>query len=155
MKEEENAVQETAIEEKSDPLSLSFEEREFYNWCEANDVDYALEGADNDDRKGFQKIKKHFTDAIKENRLIVDGDKFTYIVSKNSPNAGEKFIVRRPNGRAMLAMDGYKESAQNQKLQSFMAAICGIEKRDIVKISALDNKDYKVLQDVALLFLTD
>ena len=132
----------------------SFETLEFFNWCDANDIDRATEGMDENDRNNFQKIKRRFTTAIKEKRIEVDGTKFTYTVSKMSPNAGEKFTVGRPNGRAMLAMDSFKENAQNQKLQAFIAAICGVEKRDIQKISQLDYKDYKVLQDVAILFLT-
>ena len=134
---------------------ITFEQQEFFNWCDANDIDHAKEGMDDDDRKSFQKMERHFTTAIKEGRIIFDGDNFIYTVSKKSPNAGEKFTVKRPNGRAMLAMDGYKENASNQKLQAFIAAMCDIKKSDISKISSLDNKDLKVLQDVAILFLTD
>jgi hypothetical protein len=133
---------------------ITFEEQEFYNWCDANEIDRAVEGMDEDDRKSFEKIKRHFTLAIKEKRLVVDGDKFTYTVSDHSPNAGAKLTVSRPNGRAMLAMDGYKEHCQNQKLQAFMAAITGTQKRDIQNISCLDNKDLQILQDTAILFLT-
>jgi len=133
----------------------SFEKQEFHNWCEANEIDHATEGMDDDDRKGFEKIERHFVNAIKEKRIEVDGDTFVYTVSDKSPNAGEKFTVRRPNGRAMLAMDGYKETAANQKLQNFIAAICGVEKRDIAKIAGLDHKDYRLLQEVAVLFLAD
>lgn len=133
----------------------SFEKQEFYNWCEANEIDHAVESMNDDDRKGFEKIERHFTAAVKEKRLAVDGDNFVYTVSEKSPNAGEKFTVRRPNGRAMLAMDGFKETAGNQKLQNFIAAICGVEKRDIAKIAGLDRKDYRLLEDVAILFLTD
>jgi hypothetical protein len=110
---------------------------------------------DEDDRKSFEKIQRHFTTAIKEKRLTVDGDKFTYAVSERSPTAGAKLIVSRPNGRAMLAMDGYKETQQQQKLQSFIAAITRTEKRDIKNIAELDKKDYQLLQDVAILFLTE
>ena len=134
---------------------ISFEKQEFFNWCDANDIDRAIEAMDEDDRKGFLKIQKRFTAAIEDKRIVIDGNKFEYTVSEYSPNAGDKFTVRRPNGRAMLAMDGFKENAQNQKLQAFIAAICGVEKRDISKISTLDNKDYKLLQDVAILFLTE
>jgi len=140
--------------EKGNTSDISFERQEFYNWCEANEIDHAIEAMDDDDRKSFLKIERHFTAAIKEERLVVDGRQFEYTVSKYSPNAGEKYMVKRPNGRAMLAMDGFKDNSQNQKLQAFIAAICGVEKRDIKKISELDDKDYKVLQDVAILFLT-
>jgi hypothetical protein len=150
----ETAVKENAALENEDG-EITFEEQEFYNWCDANDIDRAVEGMDEDDRKSFLKIKRHFTAAVKENRLTVDGDRFVYTVSARSPAGGEKWTVKRPNGRAMLAMDGHKESQQNQKIQAFIAAITGVEKRDIQKISTLDNNDYKVLQDVAILFLTE
>jgi hypothetical protein len=139
---------------EKDENEITFEEQEFYNWCDANDIDRAVDGMDEKDAKDFLKIRRHFTAAIKETRLVVDGERFTYTVSEKSPNSGEKFTMKRPNGRAMLAMDGYKENQQNQKLIAFIAAICGVQKRDISKISELDDKDYKVLQDVAILFLT-
>jgi len=142
-------------EKETAVTDTSFEKQEFHNWCEANEIDHATEGMDDTDRKSFEKIERHFVTAIKEKRIEVDGDIFTYIVSEKSPNAGEKFTVKRPNGRAMLAMDSFKDTASNQKLQNFIAAICGVEKRDIAKIATLDIKDYKVLQDVAILFLTD
>jgi hypothetical protein len=152
--EQEQAGQEAGAETEKEESETTFEEQEFYNWCDANDIDRGIDGMDEKDAKDFLKVKRHFTTAIKEQRLVVDGDHITYTVSERSPNAGEKFTMKRPNGRAMLAMDGYKENQQNQKLIAFIAAICGVEKRDIVKISALDDKDYKVLQDVAILFLT-
>jgi hypothetical protein len=133
---------------------ITFEDQEFFNWCDANDIDHAIEGMEDDERRSFLKMRRHFTTAIKEKRLTVDGDQFVYTVSEKSPNSGDRFPVRRPNGRAMLAMDGYKENQQNQKLIAFIAAISGVEKRDIAKISALDDKDFKVLMDVAILFLT-
>jgi len=142
-------------DEKETAAEISFEKQEFYNWCDANEIDRAIESMDNEDRKNFEKIEKRFTKAVEEKRIIINGDQLEYTVSEKSPNKGEKFTVRRPNGRAMLAMDSFKETAGHQKLQNFITAICGVEKRDISKISALDIKDYKVLQDIALLFLTD
>jgi hypothetical protein len=157
--EEENPETETGLHEDKKALGVenepSFEEQEFYNWCDANDIDRAVDGMDDDDRKNFEKIKRHFTGAIRDKRLIVDGDKFTYTVSSRSPNPGHQFKVSRPNGRAMLAMDGYKETQQQQKLQAFIAAISGTAKRDIQTIAELDKKDYQILMDVAVLFLTE
>ena len=139
---------------KEPAAGITFEEQEFFNWCDANEIDHAVESMKDDDRKGFEKIKKRFTRAIKEKRITIDGDRFTYTVSQKSPNAGKTFIVRRPNGRALLAMDGFKDTAGNQRLQNFIAAICGVEKRDISEIAQLDIKDYNILQDIAILFLT-
>jgi hypothetical protein len=145
--------------EEKNPETLTgtgptFEEQEFYNWCDANDIDRAVDGMDDDDRKGFEKTKRHFTEAIRDKRLVVDGDKFTYTVSARSPNPGRQFKVSRPNGRAMLAMDGYKENQKHQQLQAFIAAISGTAKRDIQVIAELDKKDYQILLDAATLFLT-
>lgn len=134
---------------------ITFEEQEFNNWCDANEIDRGIEGMNDDDSANFKRIKKHFTAAVKEKRLVVDGENINYTVSEKSPNKGEAFIIRPPNGRAMLAMDGFKETAQQQRLQNFMAAICGVEKRDISKIAGLNKKDYAVIRDIATLFLAD
>jgi hypothetical protein len=139
---------------KNENSEITFEEQEFFNWCDANEIDRAVDGMDEDERKSFDKMKRHFTDAVKEKRIVIDGDSFTYTVSKRSPNAGKKFNVTRPNGRAMLAMDGYKQTQENQKLQAFMAAITRTDKRNIADIAGLDKKDYQVLQDICILFLT-
>jgi hypothetical protein len=133
---------------------VTFEEQEFYNWCDANDIDHAVDGMDEDDRKGFEKLKRRFAAAVREKRLVVDGNKLIYTVSERSPARGKELTISPPNGRAMLAMDGYKETQQQQKLQAFIAAISGVEKRNIADIATLNRKDYQFLQDVAVLFLT-
>jgi hypothetical protein len=146
----------TVVSEKESVNNdITFEEQEFNNWCDANEIDRTVESMDDKDRKNFEKIKRRFTIAVKEKRLIVDGDRFTYTVSDRSPNKGKTFTVRRPNGRAILAMDGLKDTSSNQKIENFMAAICGVERRDIGELSCLDMKDYNVLQDAAILFLVD
>jgi hypothetical protein len=140
--------------EKADS-EITFEEQEFYNWCDANDIDRAVDGMDEEDLKSFEKFKHRFAAAVREKRLVVDGDKLVYTVSERSPTKGRELIISPPNGRAMLAMDGYKETQQQQKLQAFMAAISGVEKRNIADIATLNKKDYLFLQDVATHFLTE
>jgi hypothetical protein len=134
---------------------LTFAEQEFENYCEANEIDHNETAMDADDLKNFLKIKRHFTDAVEEKRLVVDGENLIYTVSDRSGKlAGKKMTITRPNGRAMLAMDGYKETQQVNKLQAFMAALAGVKKYDIANISDLDTKDYQFIQDIAILFLT-
>jgi hypothetical protein len=152
--DEELENQDTELDENS---GISFAEQEFINWCEANGLDHEEAAMDEDEAKDFRKIKRHFTQAVDEKRLVVDGNNIIYTVSSRSTSktvAGKQFTIRRPNGRAMLAMDGYKDTQQMNKLEAFMAAICGIEKRDIGQISALDHQDHQFIQDVAVLFLT-
>ncbi|MDR2097701.1 MAG: hypothetical protein LBP37_04195 [Spirochaetaceae bacterium] len=142
-------------ENEKEETGATFEEQEFYNWCDANDIDRAVDGKDEDERKSFERMKRHFVTAVKEKRLVVDGNKIIYTVSDRSPNAGTELTVTYPNGRAMLAMDGYKDTQHHQKLQAFIAAICGVQKRDIQTIAALGKKDYQLLVDIATLFLVE
>ncbi|MCL2381354.1 MAG: hypothetical protein FWC64_07135 [Treponema sp.] len=142
--------------EISSNSEISFEELEFRNYCEANEFDYDEAAMDADTRGDFVKIKKRFLKAIAEKRIVVDGDKIVYTVSeKSSEMAGQKLTIHRPNGRTLLAMDGYKDIQQQNKLQAYMAALCRIPRNEINKISSLDKKDYQIIQDAAVLFLTE
>jgi len=135
---------------------ISLEEQEFIAYCEANEFDYDEEGMDADTRRDFVKIKKRFTRAIKEKRLLVNGCKIEYTVSQRSEGmAEEKITIGRPKGNALLAMDGYKDGQQQSKLLAYMASLCKIPRNEIHKISSLDKKDYQIIQDVAVLFLTE
>jgi hypothetical protein len=130
---------------------LDFAEREFRAWCEDNDIDCAEEDMDGETRSDFTRIKKRFCSCLREKRLVTDGVKLVYKVSALSTAAGEEIVIRRPTGKDLMAMDGYKETQQMQKMQSFIASICGREKSFIAR---LDGKDYRFLQDIAALFLT-
>jgi len=141
----------------ADDSGLSFEELEFRRYCEANEFDYDELGMDDDSRKDFVKIKKRFMKAVVEKRLVVDGEKLVYTISDRSPKemTGTKVTISRPNGRTLLAMDGHKDTQQQTKLMSYMAALCRIPRNEIHKISSLDKKDHQIIQDVAILFLTE
>jgi hypothetical protein len=137
--------------EDANDEGLDFAEREFRAWCENNDIDHAEEDMNEEDRADFVKIKKRFCSCLREKRLVTDGVKLAYKVSALSTAAGEEIVIRRPTGKDLMAMDGYKETQQMQKMQSFIASICGKEKSFIAR---LDGKDYRFLQDIAALFLT-
>jgi hypothetical protein len=140
-----------------DDSDLTFEEQEFLNYCEANEFDHDENAMDDDDRKDFVKIKKRFMKAVAEKRIVVDGDKLIYTVSERSPKdmVGTKLTISRPNGRTLLAMDGYRDTQQQNKLAAYIAALCRIDRRDIHKITSLDKKDNQLIQDIAVLFLTE
>jgi hypothetical protein len=141
----------------TDDSDLTFEEQEFLNYCEANEFDHDENAMEPEDRKDFVKIKRRFMKAVAEKRIVVDGDKLIYTVSERSPKdmAGTKLTISRPNGRTLLAMDGYKDTQQQNKLAAYIAALCRIDRRDIHKITSLDKKDNQLLQDIAVLFLTE
>jgi len=129
---------------------LSFEEQEFRRYCEANEFDYDELGMDEDDRKDFVKIKKRFMKAVDEKRLVIDGTKLQYTISKFSKSAGQELAISRPIGRDFIAMDGFKET---QQLQKFHALIASITKTEKSFINNLDITDRQFLQDIATLFL--
>jgi len=137
-------------ETTEDNSELSFEEGEFVNWCDANDIDHAEADMPEKDREDFQKIKKRFMKAVKDKRLTIDGTKLEYTISKFSKSAGQKLTISRPTGRDFMAMDGFKETQQIQKFHGFIASIAKTEKSFIAN---LDMNDRQFLQDIATLFL--
>jgi hypothetical protein len=130
---------------------ISFAEQEFINWCEANGLDNAEEDMEEEDRKDFRKIKKRFMKAVDEKRLVVDGMKIEYTISRFSKkNSGQKLTISRPIGRDFIAMDGFKDTQQMQKFQAFVASIAKTEKSFVAN---LDIADRQFLTDIATLFL--
>jgi predicted DNA-binding protein (UPF0251 family) len=143
------------IENESENSEVSFEEAEFIRYCDANDLDHDESAMEAEDRQGFVKIKERFIKAIKEKSLVVDGDRLILTVSERSgAMAGKQITVYRPNGRTLLAMDGYKDTQQQVKFSAYMAALCHIPRNEIHKITGLDIKDHQIIQDAATLFLT-
>jgi hypothetical protein len=139
---------EAAVEEAVG--EVDFAEREFFNFCDANDIDHAEEDMEEDERKDFCKIKKRFMKAVNEKRVVVDGCKLVYTVSKFSPNAGDEITVSPPIGKDMMAMDGIKDTHQVEKFQAYLASIT---KQNRSAISRLAMRDWQFLQDIAVLFL--
>jgi hypothetical protein len=145
----ENAGMETAEKEEHE---ISFEEIEFVNFCEANEIDHDELSMDDDDRKGFAEIKNRFIKAVKQKRLVIDGTKLEYTISKfSAASAGEKLIISRPTGKDFFAMDGFRETQKMQQFNGFVASLAGKEKSYIAR---LDIKDRQFLQDIATLFIT-
>ena len=146
MKDELNNAEDGIEQEKS------LAEQEFINYCEANEIAYAEEDMDDESRADFAKIKKRFMKAVNAKRLVIDGTKLTYTVSKFSEGAaGDKLIISRPIGKDFIAMDGMKETQAMSKFNAFIASISGKEKSYIAKLDVLDRQ---FLQDIGTLFLT-
>ena len=142
--ENENAAE---IAEKE----IDFDEREFINYCEANEIDHDEMAMDDDDRKTFVKMKNRFMKAVNEKRLIVDGTTLVYTVSRFSQTEGEKLTISRPTGKDFIAMDGFKDTQQMQKFNAFIASMARKEKS---YVSRLDVTDRQFLQDIGTLFIT-
>lgn len=150
MRDGELACHGTELEDGGDD-SISFAEQEFINWCDANGIDHTEEDMDEADGKDFHKIKKRFMKAVEEKRLVVDGTKIEYTISRFSPkNAGQVLTISRPIGRDFIAMDGFKDTQQMQKFHAFIASIARTEKSVVAN---LDIVDRQFLTDIGTLFL--
>jgi hypothetical protein len=128
----------------------SLGEQEFFNWCDANEIDRVVENMEDEDRKDFEKIKRRFEKAVTEKRLVVEETTLQYTISRFSKSAGQVLTITRPTGKDFIAMDGFKETQQMQKFNAFLASIAGTEKSFIAR---LDTKDRQFIQDIGTLFL--
>jgi hypothetical protein len=148
MREDEDRETENA---ESGNAEITLAEQEFINFCEANEIDHDELSMDDDDRKNFAEIKKRFMKAVNQKRLVVDGTKLIYTISRFSEKAGETLTLSRPTGKDFFAMDGFKETQKMQQFNGFVSSIAGKEKS---YVSRLDVKDRQFLQDIATLFIT-
>ncbi|MDR1251108.1 MAG: hypothetical protein LBK62_02970 [Treponema sp.] len=130
---------------------ITFAEQEFINWCDANGIDHTEEDMEEEDRRDFKKTKKRFMRAVDEKRLVVDGTKIEYTISRFSKkNAGQTLAISRPIGRDFIAMDGFRDTQQMQRFQAFIASIAKTEKS---LVANLDIEDRQLLVDIGTLFL--
>ena len=130
---------------------IGFAEQEFANFCDANEIDHDELAMEDEDCEGFRKIKSRFIKAINEKRLVVDGMKLVYTVSRFSETAGDKITISRPIGKDFLSMDGLKDTQQMHKFNAFLASIT---RKENSYISRLDFKDRGFLNDIGTLFIT-
>ncbi len=142
------------MNDEKEQKELPLEEREFIDYCEANDLDCNEDNMDEETLEDFLKIKKPFIRMIKKGRLVVDGTLLRYKFSQFSPPgiAGLEVEIKRPWGKSMMAMDGNKDTQQIKKLQSIVSTMIG---KEVSFISTLDIEDWKFLRGVATLFLAD
>ena len=129
-------------------------EAEFERYCEANDIDCDIDGMSDEDRKGFEPIKKRFVKACMQGRVKVNGTELIYTVSDFSPSPfrGEEVAIKRSGGKSFMEMDNYKETQSIRKMNGFMSAMTGKEPIFFAKI---DGKDWLFFKDIATLFLVD
>jgi hypothetical protein len=128
-------------------------EAEFVAFCEANDIDCDMDGMTDDEKSDFEPIKKRFVKACMQGRLVVDG-----LVLKYTPSEFTKMEfrgtveIKRPDGHAFMAMDGYKETQSAHKLQGFTSSMTG---QEVKYFSKIDAKDWMFYRDMATLFLVE
>ncbi|MBR4159916.1 MAG: hypothetical protein IKT97_07700 [Spirochaetia bacterium] len=127
---------------------MAFEEVEFENWCDANDLEKDVSVMKEDLAEAFIDLKKRFIKAMKQQRLVVKGQELEYTVSKFSPDgfSGEVLTIKAPRGNAFIGTSD--DSAK--KTMAFMSAMTG---KDIGYFGKLDIRDYLFLAGVVGAFL--
>jgi tRNA(Ile)-lysidine synthase TilS/MesJ len=149
MKDEDNGMA-TALP-GADKINKDLSEKEFENYCEANDIDFEESNMNEDERESFNAIKRRFVKACRKGRVIVDGRNVEYTISDFSEkHKGEKIVFKRPTGKSFIAMDSFKEKENVHKLQAFASAATG---QQVSFFSEIDNSDWLFFRDLVTLFL--
>jgi hypothetical protein len=142
---------ETAAKKKT-KIDRETAEAEFVSFCETNDIDCDMDGMTDEEKADFEPIKRRFITACMRGRVIVDGGKIIYTPSdftvKEFRNPVE---IKRPNGHAFMAMDGYKDTQSIHKLHGFLSAMTGQETKYFSKI---DHSDWLFFRGISTLFLS-
>jgi hypothetical protein len=137
---------------KKNKIDKKTAEAEFAAFCEANDIDCDEDGMTDEDKADFEPIKRRFITACMRGRIIVDGGEITYTPSDFTVKEFRDPVeIKRPNGHAFIAMDGYKETQSIHKLHGFVSAMTGQETKYFSKI---DHSDWLFFRDIATLFLS-
>jgi hypothetical protein len=128
-------------------------EAEFVSFCEANDIDYDMDGMTDDEKADFEPIKKRFIKACMQGRLAVDGLALKYTPSEFTKQEFRGMVeIKRPEGHAFMAMDGYKETQSAHKMQGFLSSMTG---QEVKYFSKIDSRDWLFYRDIAVLFLVE
>lgn len=141
------------IEGKEPKVSREAAVDEFERYCEANDIDCDEGAMSAEDLAAFKPLKERFVKACMDGRVEVDGTNLKYTISQFSDkNAGDVVTIKRPCGKAFVAMDGNSDKQYVRKLQSFCSAMTG---KEVNYFTNLDIKDWKFFQGIAALFLAE
>lgn len=122
-------------------------EAEFEQFAETWDVDINERGMDDEDRKGFYESKRHFIKAMLRGRLVLDENS----VATYSPIDGsEPLTFCEAEGSFFTSTDQKKRDHIVGKMHVLIARMT---KTDQKRIEKLKQRDYKVVQAIALLLL--
>lgn len=139
--------------EKEYKVSKDIAEKDFKDWCEANEIDCDMDMMNEEEKKDFEPLKKRIVKAIMEGRCVVDGDELKYTLSAKNEGglSGKEIKVASPTGKTVLGLDGYKDTQGVHKLHGVMSALTGL---DIGFFAKMRMSDWSFLQSVAQLFLS-
>jgi hypothetical protein len=137
---------------KKNKIDRETAEAEFDSFCELNDIDCDMDGMTDEDKADFEPIKRRFVTACMRGRVAVDGGKIIYTPSDFTVKEFRDPVeIKRPDGHAFMAMDGYKDTQSIHKLHGFLSAMTG---QEIKYFSKIDHSDWLFFRDIGTLFLS-
>lgn len=140
--------------EKKVKISKETANRDFESWADLVHIDYDTDGMNEEDKKGFEPLKKTIIKAIENGTCIVNGDTLEYTIKtcrKAEGLIGKKIVIEPPAGNFYTGMDGFKETQNVHRMNGAMSAMTGL---DIGIFPKLDIWDYSFFKAVANLFLS-
>ncbi len=130
-------------------VSREVAEADFHRFCDMMDLDVDPRGMDDEDRKSFESAKRRLVDAIIEGHLVID-EKGQPVYTPRRGSDVTPITFAEPTGASYMAMDTKKKNHDVAKLFATMADMTG---QPIQRFAKMQNRDLKICQAVALLFL--
>lgn len=130
-------------------VSKEVAEEEFYRFGEAMDLDFSMDGLDQEDQKGFEGQKRRVCRAIEKGSLVIEEDGTPVFTPQRS---GDFPVLRfnEPTAATWIGMDRKKSGQDVGKLYSVIADMVKLPSS---QLSKLTGEDAKVVQAIVALFL--
>lgn len=125
---------------------------EFDRFAETWRLDSDTESMGEESRDSFEDLRRKLTRSIRSGHLTVDetGEVLTYTLGFPKTDGITELNIRVPMGAALIAWDKFKERQAIHRLNSYMASMC---RTNPAVFSKMDQRDLKIVQAVAQLFL--
>lgn len=121
-------------------------EAEFERFADAMELDVDRTHMDDADKAAFLSNYRTFIQAVERGRLSVN-DKGEPVYT---PSSGDPLTFHEPEGADLMQSDGRKAGHDVKKFYTIMGAMT---KTSALRFEKMANRDLKVCQSIALLFL--
>ncbi|MEE9393704.1 MAG: hypothetical protein V3W41_14470 [Planctomycetota bacterium] len=140
-----------AKKDSSVKVVLGVAEAEFERFAASWDLDTDTASMEEEDRKSFEDLQRKLVRKIVSGSLAIGDDGCaTYTLMHPKSDVLTEVTFSVPTGAAVVGWDKYKDRQNVHKLNAFMGACT---KQAPATFAAMDFRDLKVCQAVALLFL--
>jgi hypothetical protein len=125
-------------------------EAEFERFGEAMDLDFDKSHMDEEDKKGFDDLKRIILRALKDGSLVVNDDGCPVYKPKHPDSGDGPITFNEPKGAALKETDKKKKGHDVGKTYAFAAAMTGENES---RFSNMASRDLKVCLAIVNLFM--